>query len=150
MQQNHTLALENLATATQSDRTLVALLMRMIPEMTSQVTHLTAKLARAQAKNARIKKSGHQSIMAGHGHRSSSNLTPSDPTSSQDRNVYSRCGQKFDPNGYCSSQGYKVEGSHTSATCRFPNNSHNKSATQLDIKGGKTWNKEWINGEPTE
>ena len=56
----------------------------------------------------------------------------------------------FDPNGYCSSHGYKVEESHTSATCRFPRNGHNKSYTRLDIKGGKMWNKEWINGGPTE
>ena len=56
----------------------------------------------------------------------------------------------FDPNGCCSSHGYKVEESHTSATCRFPRNVHNKSYTRLDITGGKMWNKEWINGGPTE
>ena len=43
-----------------------------------------------------------------------------------------------------------MEEAHTSATCRLPNNVHNKSATRLGIKGGKTWNKEWINGIPTE
>ena len=43
-----------------------------------------------------------------------------------------------------------MEELHTSATCRFPNNDHNKSATQLDIKGGKTSNKECINRGPTE
>ena len=64
--------------------------------------------------------------------------------------MYSKSGQNFDPNGYCSSNGYKVEELHTSATCRFPNNRHNKLATRLDIKGGQTWNKEWINGGPTE
>ena len=35
-------------------------------------------------------------------------------------------------------------------TCHFPNNGHNKSATQIEIKEGKLWNKEWINGRPTE
>ena len=35
-------------------------------------------------------------------------------------------------------------------TCRIPNNGHNKSATQLESKGRQTWNKEWINGRPTE
>ena len=150
MQQDHTLALANLATATKADRTLVALLTKTISELSSQVAHLTAKLATAQSENARIKKSGHQSTAAEHGHQASSNLTPPDPTSSQDQNVYSRSGQKFDPNGYFSSHGYNVEEAHTFATYRFPNNGHNKSATRLDIKGGKIWNKEWINGGPTE
>ena len=150
MQQDHTLELANLATDTQAYRTAVALLTRTISEPSSQVTHLTANLATAQAENAQLEKSVHCSTTAKHGHRASINSTPSYPTSSQDRNVYSRSGQKFDPNGYCSSHGYKVEEAHTSTTCCFPKNGHNKLATQLDIKGGQTWNKEWINGRPTE
>ena len=38
-------------------------------------------------------KSGHRSTPAKHGHRASSNSTPSDPTSSQYWNVYSKSGQ---------------------------------------------------------
>ena len=150
MQQDHTLALANLATATQADRTSVELLTKTISELSIQVAHLTAKLATAQAENALLKKSGHRSTPSEHGHRASSDSTPSDPNSSQDRNVYSKSGQNFDPNGYCSSNGYKVEELHTSATCRFPNNRHNKLDTRLDIKGGKTWNKDYINSGPTE
>ena len=150
MQQDHTLALANLATATQADRTLVALLTKTISELSGQVALLTEKLATAQAENARIKKSGQQSATAWHGHRVSSNTTPSDPNPSQYRNLYSRSGQRFNPNGYCSSHGYKVEESHTSATCRFPSNGHNTSGTRLNIMGAKNWNKEWINGGPTE
>ena len=141
MQQDHTLALENIATATQTYRTLVALLTKTISELSGQVVLLTAKLSTAQAENIRMKKSGQQSATAGHGHRASSNSTPSDPNSSQDQNLYSRSRQRFDPNGYCSSNGYKVEELHTSTTCRFPRNVHNKSATRLDIMEGKTWNK---------
>ena len=55
MQQDHTLALANLATATQADRTLVALLTETISELSGQVVLLTAKLATAQAENARMK-----------------------------------------------------------------------------------------------
>ena len=76
MQQDHTLALANLATATQDDRTLVALLTKTILELSGQVVLLTAKLAAAQAKNARMKKLGHQSTKAGHGHRASRNSNP--------------------------------------------------------------------------
>ena len=153
MQQDHTQVLANLATATQADRKSVALLTKTILDLSSQVLLLTAKLATvqaAQAENARMKKSGQQSTTAGHGHRASSNTTLLETNTSQDRNLYSCSGQRFDPNGYCSSHGYKVEESHTSATCRFPNSTHNKSATRLNIMGGKTWNKDWTNGGPTE
>ena len=149
MQQDHTLALVNLATATQANRISVALLTKTISGLSSHVAHANEGYKTAQAENARIKKSGHQSITARHRHWVSRNSGPLDPTSIQDRNVYSRSGQRFDPNGYCSSHDYKVEESHTSATCRFPSNGHNKSATRLGIKGGKMWNKEWINGGPT-
>ena len=60
MKKDHTLALENLATATQDDRTSVALLTKKILELSSQVTHLTAKLATVQANNTWMKKLGHQ------------------------------------------------------------------------------------------
>ena len=150
MQQDHTLALANLATATQSHRTSVALLTKTISEISGQVALLTAKLVTAQAVNARMKKSVQQSTTAGHGHRAPINTTPSDPNPSQDRNLYSQSRQRFELNGYCSSHGYKVEELHTLATCRFPRNGHNKSATRLKIMGGKTWNKEWINGGSTE
>ena len=86
MQQDHTQALANLATATQADRTSVDLLTKTISELSSQVALITAKLATAQAENARMNKSGQQSTTAGHGQRASSNTTPSDTP--QDRNLY--------------------------------------------------------------
>ena len=52
MQQDHTLALANIATATQADRTSVALLTKTISELSGQVALLTAELATAQAENA--------------------------------------------------------------------------------------------------
>ena len=59
MQQDHTPALENLATATQSDRTSVVLLTKTISELSIQVATLTVKLATSQSENARLEKSGH-------------------------------------------------------------------------------------------
>ena len=61
MQQDHTQSLVNLATATQADRTSVALLTKTISELSDQVALLTAKLATAQAENAQMKKSGQKS-----------------------------------------------------------------------------------------
>ena len=138
MQQYHTLALVNLAIATQSNRTLIALLTNTISDFSSQVATLTAKLATAQSENTHMEKSVHRSAPAQHGHLASSNRTPSYHNLIQDCHVYSRRGHKFDPNGYCSSHGYMVEESHRSTTFRFPVNGHNKYAIQLDNKGGDT------------
>ena len=150
MKQDHILALANLATGTQTDRTSVALLTKTISEISGQAAEVTAKLATAQDENVHMKKLGQQSTTAGHGHRASRNSTPLYPNSSQDRNIYSQSGQRFDPNEYCSSHGYNVKESHMSATCCVPSNVQNNSATRLDIKGGKTWTKEWINRVPTD
>ena len=114
MQQDHILALANLATATQADRKSVTLLTKTVSELSSQVALLTAKLATTQAENVRMKKSGHQSTTAGRGHRASRNTTQLETNPPRYRNLYSQSGQSFDPNGYCSSHGYKVEESHTS------------------------------------
>ena len=55
MQQDHTLALANLATTTQADRTSVALLTKTILELSGQVVLPTSKLTTAQAESARMK-----------------------------------------------------------------------------------------------
>ena len=55
MQQDHTLALANLTTATQADITSVALLTKTISKLSSQVATLTAKVATSQSKNACLK-----------------------------------------------------------------------------------------------
>ena len=93
------------------------------------------KTCKSAIRECPSEKLGHCSALDEHGHQASRNSTPSDLNSNQDRNVYSKSGQKIDPNGY------KVEEAHTSATCRFPNNGHSKLATLMNIKGGKTCNK---------
>ena len=55
MHQDHTLALANHETATQANRKSVVLLTKTVSELSSQVAHLTAKLATAQAENAQLK-----------------------------------------------------------------------------------------------
>ena len=100
IQKDHTLALANLATATQADRTSVALITKTISDLLSQVATLTAKLATAQSENSRMEKSGHRATPTEHGHRASINSIPLDPNSNQDRNLYSKSGKKIDFNGY--------------------------------------------------
>ena len=64
MQQDQTLALANLATATQAGRKSVTLLTKTVLELSSQIALLTEKLATAQAENARMNKSGQQAATA--------------------------------------------------------------------------------------
>ena len=137
MQQDHTLELANLVTGTQANRTSGEMLMKTILELLSQVATLFAKLTTAKSENARLKKPGHRSALANHGHQTSSKPNPSDQNLIQDQNVYSNSGQKIDPNNYCSPHGYKLEQSHTPTNCCFSGNGHSKFATQLFIKEGR-------------
>ena len=135
------MALANLATATESNRTSVTLLTQTTVGLTSQFTTLTANLSTAQSDNSRVKRSGNCSAPADHIHCSDNLGETSDQNPLRDRNIYSRSGGKFDPNGYYSSHRLKFEESHTSANCRYLVDGHNKFATRLDTKGGKIWNK---------
>jgi hypothetical protein len=49
----------------------------------------------------------------------------------------------WDPNGYCSSHGFKVKRCHTSATCAHQKEGHNATATRSDTKGSSEANKNW-------
>ena len=139
--QDHTMALANLATATQANKTSVALLTKIIAELTTQVTSLTAKKLTTQSENARFKKSIHRMANTG----ASAKLTPT-----CEQTIYAKSRQKFDPNRYCSSHGFKVEETHTSVTCLYPLDEHKKFATRLDTNGRKQWNKYCINGGPID
>ena len=154
MQQDHTMTLENIATATQADKTLVALLTKTIAELLTQVTTLTANLAMAQSENACLKRPVHCLSNAGapadRGHSLANVGTPANHNPPRDRNIYSRSGQKFDPNGYFSYHGFKVEETHTSATCTRPLNDPKKLETRLDTKVVVQWNNTWFNVVPTK
>ena len=81
MQKNHTIVLENLATATHADIILVVLLTKTISEISTKVSTLTAKLAMAQSEHACLKISGHRSAPADHGHCLSIVQAPSEKKS---------------------------------------------------------------------
>ena len=123
------MASANLATSAQENRTLVALLTKTIAEFTTQVTSITAKLLTAQSENARLNKSGHCLT---------NRCAPDDRTLTRDQNIYAEIGQKFDPNWYCSSHGFRVEETYTSATRLYLLDGNNKLATRMDTKGRKT------------
>jgi hypothetical protein len=46
------------------------------------------------------------------------------------------------PNNYCWTHGYKVANTHTSLSCNFAKQGHNREATRTDNMGGRQANKE--------
>ena len=150
MHQDNTLELANIAMATQADRTLITLLTKTIAEFSTEVSTLTAKLATAHSDNACLEKSGNHSAPAKHGHDASINQSQSNQNMLWGRNIYSKSVQKFDPNVYWSTHRFKIEEAHTTTTCCYLGDGHNKLATHMDSKGRKTRNKDRINGGPTE
>jgi hypothetical protein len=46
------------------------------------------------------------------------------------------------PNTYCWTHGYKVANTHTSLSCNFPKQGHNRDAIRADNMGGSQANKE--------
>ena len=88
MKQDHIILLENLATATQAYRTLIAILTKMIAELTEQVTSLTAKLLTAHLDNAYLNRSEYCSSNAG---------TPADLNPPLDQNIYLKSGKSLTP-----------------------------------------------------
>ena len=50
----------------------------------------------------------------------------------------------MNPVGYCKSLGYKVKIGHYSTTCTCKKSGHQDMATQTNIMGGRTANKNWV------
>ena len=94
MTQDHTYALANLATATQSDRTMVANMAQTIADLTLQFVQANTKLAEAQSSIATL-----TSKLAKTGTRP--NRSTTSPTGPSDTTTTAK-------GGYCWSHGYKV------------------------------------------
>jgi len=105
MQQDHTEALANLATAARSDREAVTLLSKKISELTSQVTTLTKYLTNANKTITSLKRNGNRGGGGGggggDGGGGNNNNNDNNNVDTGDRNVWSRTGRKFNTNGYC-------------------------------------------------
>ena len=130
MQQDHIIALANLATATKSDRESVSLMSKTISKLTTQIATITKQLLEAHIEIDRLK--GNKPTNGGGG----------PPTPRSTNPMISKSGKKFDLMGYCWLHGFNVEGEHNSITCRQPKTNHDKTTTRLNNKGGKQWNKD--------
>ena len=129
MTQDHSQALENLATATQSDHTTVANMAQTIADLTLQLGQENMKLAEAQSSIAtltsKLAKTGTRP------NRSTTSLTvPSDTTTTA-------------KDGYCWSHGYKFAKGNNSSTCETQKTGHMTADTRENTMGGKMYNKGW-------
>ena len=129
MTQNHSHALDNLATATQSDHTTVTNMSKTIADLTLQLGQSNAKLAEAQSSIAKL-----TSKLAKTGTR------PNRPTTIPTVPVYMTTMER---DGYCWSHGFKFKKGRNSSTCEYQKQGHMTEATRNNTMGGIMWNNGW-------
>ena len=125
--QDHSYALANLSTATQSDRATVENMSKTIADLTLQLGQANMKLAEAQSSIATL-----TSKLAKTG--TIPNRSTTSPTRSNDR---------LEKDGYCWSHSYKTTKGHNSSNCENKKSVHMTAATISDTLGGKLYNKVW-------
>jgi hypothetical protein len=124
------LPLPTLATATASDRSTVASLTATISNVSAKFMLANAKLVHVTAKLASLR-----IAMA-------SPVTGFVPTSTPKPKPKST-GVPHVPNtNYCWTHGYRVNSTHTGATCPRPNKGHQTAATRSNTMGGSTLTKD--------
>jgi hypothetical protein len=115
-------AIAQLATATASDRGMLATLTTANAKLANQLEAAHALIAQLKSEIASLKS---KIKPAWQGQR---------PTKTTNND------------SYCWSHGYQVAKSHTSATCNVRKNGHQEAATKIDTMGGVQWGKEWRGG----
>ena len=116
-------AFANLATATASDR-------QMLADLTATNKDLTQQMAKKDTKISNLKKKLHER----------SNPRDRNPTNTTRDSTKRR----YNNTNYCWTHGFDIHTTHTSQSCNFPNEGHQREATRADTKGGSTANKEKI------
>ena len=123
LQQDTSIALANLATATAADRSAVASLTTTISSITLELAEANNKLSAARTEITALK----------------IELA----TNKNNGNNNNRPPRNYKPNqNYCWTHGYKVACKHTSATCTRPLEGHKREATRANIMGGTQIGKE--------
>ena len=129
MTQDHSHALANIATATQSDRTTVANMSKTITDLTLQLGQANEKLAEAQSSIATLTSK-----------LSQTGTIPNRPTIIPTGPIDMTLMEEY---GYFWRHGFKIKKGHNSTTCRFQKQSHMTEATRSNTMDGKMWNKVW-------
>jgi hypothetical protein len=109
-------AFANLATATASDRKMLADLTAINKELTKQLAARDTELAQLRSNSG------------------PSTNTPNAPNTTSNR-------RRYNNTNYCWTHGYDIAKNHTSTSCRFAAENHCREATRENIMGGSTANK---------
>ena len=129
MTEDHSHALANLDSVTQSDRTTVANMSKTIADLTLQLGQANTKLAEAQSSittlTSKLSKTGTRP-----------NHPTTIPTGPVDRTTMER-------DSYCCSHGFKCKKVHNISTCKSQKQGHMNAATRNNTMGGRMWNKGW-------
>ena len=128
MTQDHSHALANLATATQSDHTTVANMSKTIADLTLQLGQANTKLAEEQSSIATLTSKLAKTVTR-------TNRSTTIPTGTSDRTL--------EKDGYCWSHGFKITKGHSSRTCKNQKSGHMTAATRDNTMDGKLYNKGW-------
>ena len=122
--QQLTEALDQLAMATTSDRSIL-----------SQLTQANAELTKTNKKLVDQMTEAVQALKV---------LADADTKREEARCIRVReYNMKFDPEGYCWTHGYKVTPGHNSCTCTDKKPGHKDAATRANPMGGSQKNKDW-------
>ena len=117
-------ALDQLAMATVNDKTIIAQLTQANAELTATNKQLVQQMAEA-VKSLKV-------------------LMENDVKREQEKCERVKAyNERFDPNGYCWSHGYKVTFDHNSCTCTAKKPGHKDNATRANPMGGSQLNKNW-------
>ena len=117
-------ALDNLAMATVNDRNIIAQLTQANAELTATNKQLVQQMEEAV--------------------KSIKTLMENDVKREKERCERAKAyNERFDPNGYCWTHGYKVTFDHNSCTCTAKKPGHKDNATRANPMGGSQMNKNW-------
>jgi hypothetical protein len=141
-------ALANLAAATVSDRTAVAMLTNTNATLSTELANANAKIAALTAdilalkvKNARLEG---ESTGRSSGNREGRGGRTNGGGRGEARVNRPRTNRRYDNQNYCWTCGYDIAPSHTSANCFRPNEGPQHSATFADNKGGSQKNRNLV------
>jgi regulator of replication initiation timing len=117
-------AFANLATATASGQ-------QMLADLTATNKELTQLMAKKDTEISSLKKK----LQDRSNNRDRNTNTPRDRDSTK---------RRYTNTNYCWTHGFDIHNTHTSQSCNFPSEGHQRDATRADTKGGSTANKEKV------
>jgi len=125
-------AFTNFATATASDR-------QMLADLTASNKALTELIARKDTEIGNLKKKTNGRSGNGNNNRNQNNNNNNNNNNNRDSTK-----RRYDNTNYCWTHGYDIHNTHTSQSCNFPHDGHQRDTTHADTKDGSNDNKDKV------